>query len=239
MIDLHFVASPNGMKVSIMLEEIGLPYRKIPYDLFAGDQLKPEYRKINPNNRLPTIVDNAPEGGGEPVSVFESGACLVYLAEKTGKLLPTELRRRTQTIQWVMWQMAGLGPMSGQAHHFVRYAPEGNEYGVTRYVREAGRLFDVLEYRLAQEEYLAGNYSIADIASWPWVRTNALIGIDIGERKNLARWYKEIEERPAVLRGAAIPKESMQNGPEFLRPKMTPEQWSAMFGEKMYQAAKS
>lgn len=239
MIDLHFVASPNGMKVSIMLEEIGLPYRKIAYDLFAGDQLKPEYRKVNPNNRLPAITDNDPADGGAPLNVFESGACLVYLAEKTGKLLPTELRRRTETIQWVMWQMAGLGPMSGQAHHFVRYAPEGNAYGITRYTREAERLFDVMEYRLGQEQFLAGDYSIADIASWPWVRTNALIGVEIGERKNLARWYKTIEERPAVQRGGAIPSSSIQNTPEFQRPKLTAEQWSAMFGDRMFQAAKS
>lgn len=239
MIDLHFVASPNGLKVSIMLEEIGLPYRKIPYDLFNGDQLKPEYRKINPNNRLPAIVDKDPADGGAPVNVFESGACLVYLAEKTGKLLSTELRRRSETIQWLMWQMAGLGPMSGQAHHFVRYAPEGNEYGIARYTREAQRLFDVMDYRLGQEEYLAGDYSIADIASWPWVRTNALIAIDIGERKNLMRWYKAIEQRPAVLRGGKIPESSMQNTPEFQRPKLTPEQWSAMFGERLFRAAKS
>jgi GST-like protein len=238
MIDLHFVPSPNGMKVSIMLEEIGLPYRKIDYDLFRGDQLAPEYRKINPNNRLPAITDHAPADGGAPVNVFESGACLVYLAEKTGKLLATEFRRRTQTLQWVMWQMAGLGPMSGQAHHFVRYAPEGNEYGSTRYVRETNRLFDVMEYRLGQEAYLAGDYSIADIACWPWVRTNALIDIVIGERKNLARWYKDIERRPAVERGGKIPGNSMQTTPEFRRPKLTEEQWSALFGERMFAASK-
>src|ERR1700761_310177 len=177
MIELHHVGTPNGHKVTIMLEETGLAYRVVPYNLMNGDHFTPEFRKINPNNKLPAIVDTAPADGGAPYAVFETGAILIYLAEKSGKLLPTELRRRHLALQWLMWQMASLGPMHGQAHHFIRYAPDGQAYGVERYGKEARRLMHVLEYRLREAPYLAEEYSIADIACWPWVRAMQMIDI--------------------------------------------------------------
>lgn len=238
MIDLHFVPSPNGHKVSILLEETGLPYRMLEYDLFKGEQLSSEYRKVNPNMRLPALVDHDPIDGAEPVVVFESGACLVYLAEKAGDFLSAELRPRMQAMQWVMWQMAGLGPMAGQAHHFIRYAPESNEYSKMRYLNETNRLLDVLDYRLGQEAYLAGEYSIADIACWPWVRANRLISVEIGDRRNLRRWFDEIATRPAVVRGARLPEDSMQAGPANQRVELDAEQWSGLFGDKVLRAAK-
>lgn len=221
-----------------MLEEVGLPYRRLDYDLFNGEHLTGEYRKINPNMRLPALVDHDPEDCGEPVTVFESGACLIYLAEKTGKFLPTGLRPRMQTIQWVMWQMAGLGPMAGQAHHFIRYAPGSHEYSRTRYLNETRRLLDVLDYRLGQAEYLAGEYSIADMACWPWVRANRLISVEIGDRRNLRRWFDAIAARPAVVKGARLPEHSMQAGPPNQRVELTDEQWSALFGERMLQSSR-
>lgn len=239
MIDLHHVGTPNGHKVSIMLEEVGLPYRVIAYDLMKGEHFTPAFRRINPNNKLPAIVDHEPVGGGEPFAVFETGAILVYLAEKTGRLLPTDPRRRSLAMQWLMWQMAGLGPMHGQAHHFVRYAPEGQDYAVGRYMNEARRLMHVLEYRLAGAEYLAGEYSIADIACWPWVRAVRMIDIDLAGFPAVQRWWFAIDERPAVLagtgtRGLATPASYGQK-----RAQLTPEQWSNLFGERMLAAAET
>ena len=168
MIDLHYWTTPNGHKITIFLEETGLPYRIVPVNIGQGDQFKPEFLAISPNNRMPAIVDHEP-GGGKPISVFESGAILLYLAEKTGKFLPADLRGRYDVMQWLFWQMGGLGPMAGQNHHFGGYAPEKIPYAIERYVNETNRLYGVLNKRLADREFVAGDYSIADMASYPWV----------------------------------------------------------------------
>jgi GST-like protein len=238
MIDLYYVGTPNGTKVSIMLEEIGLPYRRIDYNLLEGEHLVPEFRKINPNNKLPAIIDQAPADGGGPLTVFESGAVLIYLAEKSGKLMSTDLRRRSLTIQWLMWQMAGIGPMNGQAHHFVRYAPEDQLYGVNRYTKEARRLLGVMEYRLKEAEYLAEDYSIADIACWPWITISSIIDIDLAEFPSVKRWADAIGGRDAVIRATA----STEAVPErFYRKRMelTADEWSNLFGERNQAAAQA
>jgi GST-like protein len=240
MIDVHFLASPNGHKVSIMLEELGLAYRLIPYSLLAGDHLDPGFRALNPNNRLPVIVDHDPADGGDPMAVFESGAILVYLAEKTGRLVPADPRGRSVAMQWLMWQMASLGPMNGQAHHFIRYAPEDLPYPTQRYVNEAGRLLDVMEHRLSRSRYLAGDsYSIADIACWPWIRAGRIIDVPVGDRPCLQRWYDAIAERPAVIAGAPLPENSMLAGPAGQKVPLTPEQRSILFGDKMLRASRN
>lgn len=237
MIDVHFVPTPNGNKVTIMLEETGLPYRLIPYNMLEGEHLTPEFRRINPNGRLPAIVDHDPPGGGEPFAVFESGAILVYLGEKAGgALLGEGPRGRSLVMQWLMWQMAGLGPMHGQAHHFIRYAPEGQDYGVARYGAEARRLLAVLEARLKAADYLAGDYSVADIASWPWVRATYAIGFDLEPYPNIRRWLEAIGERPAVKRGTETRNAANL---QSLRPVLTPEQWSNLFGENMLKSSEA
>jgi GST-like protein len=235
MIDVHFVPTPNGNKVTIMLEEIGLPYRLIPYNMLEGEHLTAEFRRINPNGRLPAIVDHQPTGGGAPFAVFESGAILLYLSEKAGgALIPTNPRRRSLAQQWLMWQMAGLGPMHGQAHHFIRYAPEGQDYAVARYGNEARRLLAVLEARLADVEYLAEEYSVADIACWPWVRATYAIGFELDPYPGICRWMAQVGERPAVKRGVET-----RNAPNLQsrRPVLTPEQWSNLFGENMLKSS--
>lgn len=240
MIELHYVATANGLKVAVALIELGLPYRVVNYDLFGGEHFTPEFRRINPNNKLPAIVDFDPVDGGEPFPVFESGAILLYLAEKTGKLLPTDPRARSVAQQWLIWQMAGLGPMHGQAHHFLRYAPQGQEYPSNRYRNEARRLLDVLDYRLNQARYLAGDeYSIADIAAWPWVGGATLIDMPSEQFPAIHRWHQEIAERPAVV--AALANKETGMVPEYFQaqPKLTEEQWSNTFGEKMLAAARS
>ena len=235
MIDLHTVATPNGHKVSIMLEEVGLPYTVIPYNIFAGDQFKPEFLLLNPNNKLPVIVDNEPLGGGEPFAVFESGAILAYLADKTGQLWPREARQRHTVLQWLMFQMAGLGPMHGQAHHFIRYAPDRQEYPTTRYLQEARRLLRVMDQRLAQTEYLAGSdYSIADIACWPWIRATRLISIDLHDYPQLQRWFRAIEQRPAVARGGSVIDDSVKTRPASSKVALDAAQWSALFGARQH-----
>jgi GSH-dependent disulfide-bond oxidoreductase len=235
MIDVHFVPTPNGHKVTIMLEEVGLPYRLIPYDMLKGDQLTPAYRRINPNGRLPAIVDHEPVGGGEPFAVMESGAILLYLSEKVGgAFMPQDPRRRSLAHQWLMWQMSGLGPMHGQAHHFIRYAPEGQDYGVARYGNEARRLLAVLERRLGVVDYLAEAYSVADMAAWPWVRATRAIEIDLSPYANISRWFAAVGERPAVVRGTEV-----KNAPNLssLRPTLSPEAWSNLFGENMLKSS--
>lgn len=232
MIDLHTVATPNGHKVSIMLEEVGLDYTVIPYNIFAGEQFKSELLAINPNNKLPVIVDHDPICGGTPYPVFESGAILLYLAEKSGKLIPADPRGRHDTIQWLMWQMAGLGPMHGQAHHFIRYAPGEHPYAHERYFNEALRLLKVMESRLGVVPYLAGEYSIADIACWPWIRGLRLISVSVDDYPNMARWYREIEARPAVERGGSVIDASIKTRPASEKVKLTDEQWSVLFGER-------
>ena len=169
MIDLHYWTTPNGHKITVFLEEAGLPYRILPVNISKGEQFRPEFLRISPNNRIPAIIDDAPAGGGRPVSVFESGAILQYLAEKTGKFLPKDLHGRVEVMQWLFWQMGGLGPMAGQNHHFGQYAPDKIPYAIERYVNETNRLYSVLDKRLGDREFVAGDYSIADMASYPWI----------------------------------------------------------------------
>ena len=203
MIDLYTWRTPNGHKVHIMLEEIGLPYTVHPIDIGAGDQFAPEFLEINPNHRIPAIVDR--DGpGGEPFSLFESGAILIYLAEKTGQFLPKEPRAQYEVLQWLMFQMGGIGPFLGQAHHFRQYAPEPIQYAIDRYTNEAARLYGVVDKRLADRDYLAGDYSIADIATFPWLRSHERQGQDLDDYPNVKRWFGEIAARPAVERGLAV-----------------------------------
>ena len=205
MIDLYTWATPNGRKISIMLEEVALPYEVIKIDITNDDQFSPEFLAINPNGKIPAIVDH--EGfGGRAMPVFESGAILIYLAEKTGKLLPSEPVTRLTAIEWLMFQMSALGPMLGQAHHFRRFAPERLPYAIERFEAEAARLYTVLDRRLGAVEYLAGDYSIADIASYPWITRHEWQGIALDDFPNVRRWFTSIASRPAVQRGMQVPK---------------------------------
>jgi GST-like protein len=206
MIELHYWPTPNGHKVTIFLEETGLPYRIVPVDISAGEQFKPEFLAISPNNRMPAIVDDEPEDGGAPVSVFESGAILVYLAEKTGQFLPRAQRPRAEILQWLFWQMAGLGPMAGQNHHFSLYAPEKLPYAIERYVKETNRLYGVADHRLTDRPFLAGEYSIADMAVYPWIAPYERQGQNLDHFPHLKRWFETIRARPAVERAYALAK---------------------------------
>lgn len=199
MIDLHYWTTPNGHKITIFLEEAGLAYEIKPVDINAGEQFHPDFLKISPNNRIPAIVDHAPSDGGAAISIFESGAILQYLAEKTGRFLPADLRGRTETMQWLFWQMGGLGPMAGQNHHFSLFAPEKIEYAIKRYVGETARLYGVMNDRLADREYLAEAYSIADMASFPWIVPHQRQGQSLNDFPNLKRWFDTIRARPAVV----------------------------------------
>jgi GST-like protein len=225
MIDLHYWTTPNGHKVTIFLEEARLPYRIIPVNISTGEQFKPEFLKIAPNNRIPAIVDQDPADGGEPVSVFESGAILIYLGEKTGKFLPTDLRPRAEVLQWLMWQMGGLGPMAGQNHHFVQYAPERIPYAMERYVKETNRLYGVLDRRLADRPFVAGEYSIADMAVYPWIVPYERQQQNLDDFPNLKRWFETIQARPAVERAYARAAEINT------QPTMTEEAKKIMFGQ--------
>lgn len=207
MIDLYYWPTPNGHKITIFLEEAGLPYRIRPVNISQGDQFKPDFLKISPNNRMPAIVDDEPAEAGLPVSVFESGAILLYLAEKTGRFLPKDLRGRFEVLQWLFWQMGGLGPMAGQNHHFSQYAPEKLPYAIERYVKETSRLYAVLDKRLAGREFVAGAYSIADMASYPWVVPHERQSQKLEDFPNLKRWFETIKERPAVQRAYGRAKE--------------------------------
>lgn len=200
MISLYYWTTPNGHKITIFLEEVGLPYNIVPINIGSGDQFKPEFIKISPNNRIPAIVDHEPAGGGKPISVFESGAILLYLAEKTGKLIPNDLGDRVEVLQWLFWQVAGLGPMAGQNHHFSSYAPEKIDYAINRYVNETGRLYAVLNKRLADREFVAGDYSIADIAAYPWIVPYERQGQKLEQFPSLRRWFETIQARPATIR---------------------------------------
>ncbi len=227
-IELYTWPTPNGHKIHIMLEEVGLPYNVHAIDIGAGDQFDADFLKISPNNKMPAIVD--PDGpDGEAHSVFESGAILIYLAEKTGKLLPSDPRKRSEALQWLMWQMGGLGPMLGQAHHFLQYAPETIEYARNRYSNEAKRLYGVLDKRLGETRYLAGDeYSIADIAAWPWTRFPERQGVDRNDYPNFVRWFDEIAERPAVKRGVEILANRRKEG-------FDPKAHEMLFGATQYQ----
>jgi GST-like protein len=228
MIDLHFVASPNGHKLSIMLLETGFEHRILRYDMLKGEHLTPEFRAINPNGRVPAIVDHDPIGGGPPYPMFETGAILIYLADKSGRFLPAEPRARYRAHQWLMWQMSGLGPMHGQAHHYIRYCPDPPAYALNRYLAEARRLMAVMDRRLAEAPYLAGEeYSIADIACWSWIRAARAIDIDIAAYPALADWFERVGERPAVREGAYVAPDNPQlrGG----KTPLTPEQWANLF----------
>ncbi|WP_119157256.1 glutathione binding-like protein [Caldimonas tepidiphila] len=204
MIDLYYWTTPNGHKIPLFLEETGLPYRIFPVDIGRGDQFEPEFLRISPNNRIPAIVDQAPADGGEPLAVFESGAILSYLADKTGQLLPREPRGRAEVLAWVFWQVGGLGPMAGQNGHFSHSAPEKIPYAIERYRKETARLYGVLDRRLASREFIAGDaYSIADIACYPWIVPHRMHEQDLADFPNVKRWFEAIRARPATARAYA------------------------------------
>ncbi len=226
-IDLYYWPTPNGHKITILLEELEIPYRVIPVNIGKGDQFKPDFLKIAPNNRMPAIVDHAPQDGGESISIFESAAIMQYLAEKHDRFLPRETRKKTETMQWLFWQMGGLGPMAGQAHHFRQYAPEKIEYAITRYTNEVNRLYGVMNKRLGDRDFLAGDYSIADMASWPWVVPYERQGQDLNEFPNLKRWFESIQARPAVEKAMNVGKEYRQK-PED----MNDESRKILFGQR-------
>ncbi|MGF1627651.1 MAG: glutathione binding-like protein [Alphaproteobacteria bacterium] len=231
MIDVYSWPTPNGHKVHIMLEECGLPYAAHPIDIGKGDQFSPDFLKISPNNKIPAIIDSdGPDGA--PVSVFESGAILLYLAEKTGRFMPgpDDPRGRIRVLEWVMFQMGGVGPMLGQNHHFRHYAPEQIPYAVARYTNEAGRLYGVIDRRLGEAAWLAGEaYSIADIATFPWLRSYERQGQKLEDFPNLKRWFETIAARPAVQRGVKVLTEKREEG----RP-MSDEEKKVLFGEQQY-----
>lgn len=226
MIDLHFWPTPNGHKVSIFLEEAGLDYRFLPVNIGKGEQFRPEFLKIAPNNRMPAIVDHAPADGGEPISVFESGAILVYLAEKTGKFLSADLRLRMKTLEWLFWQMGGLGPMAGQNHHFSQYAPEKIPYAIERYVKETNRLYGVLDRQLANNEWVAGaSYSIADMASYPWIVSHDKQSQKLEDFPHVKRWFDAMRARPAVIAAYAKGEPLRESA------NMTDEEKKVLFGQ--------
>jgi GST-like protein len=223
-IDVHYWPTPNGWKITIMLEELGTPYNIIPVNIGTGEQFKPDFLKIAPNNRMPAIVDYEPLGGGAPLALFESGAILEYLAEKYGKFMPKDPRGKYDVLQWLYWQMANLGPNSGQANHFRNYATEKISYGIKRYTDEVNRLYGVMNIQLAEREFLAGAYSIADMASWPWVILYERMGQDLNEFPHLKRWVDAIQARPAVVKGKAVGEE--------LRAEMSEEAKKVLFGQR-------
>jgi GST-like protein len=226
MIDVYSWPTPNGHKVHIMLEECALPYRAHAIDIGAGDQFKPEFLGISPNNKIPAILDSdGPDG--KPIALFESGAILIYLAGKTGKLLPKDVRGKYLTLQWLMFQMGGVGPMLGQAHHFRIYAPEKIEYAINRYTNESKRLYGVMDRRLKEVEFFAGEYSIADIAIFPWTRSHANQGVDLADYPNFRRWYDAVDQRPAVQRGVKVLADRR-------KPQMTDKDKETLFGATQY-----
>lgn len=232
MLDLYFWPTPNGYKVSILLEELGVPYNVVPVHIGKGAQFTPEYIAINPNSKIPALVDHeGPDGRALPM--FESGAIMMYLAEKHGfRFLPQETRARYLVIQWLMFQMSGLGPMLGQAHHFRNYTPDPVEYGIKRYTSEAGRLYGVVDRRLGESDYIAGaDYTIADMAIYPWLRAHKLQGQNIEDYPNIQRWYKQVRARPGVQRGLAVMDKKIS------RPENKPrgERWNVLFGDKQYE----
>jgi GSH-dependent disulfide-bond oxidoreductase len=225
MIDLYYWPTPNGHKITMFLEEAGLEYKIIPVNIGAGDQFKPEFLKISPNNKMPAIVDHAPSDGGNAVSVFESGAILVYLAEKTGKLLPKDLRGRKTALEWLFWQVSGLGPMAGQNHHFSKYAPEKIPYAIDRYVKETNRLYGVLDNRLDGQKFIVGDtYTIADIATYPWIVPWETQQQNLEEFQNVKGWLDAISNRPATVRAYAKAK------PYSNQPAMTEAAKKILFG---------
>src|ERR1700720_1784434 len=211
MIDVHYWTTPNGHKITIILEETGLEYKVIPVNIGKGEQFNAEFLAVSPNNRIPAIVDHDPTGGGKPIPGFESGAILLYLADKTGKFAGSDRRSRTEAIEWLFWQMGGLGPMAGQNNHFSNYAVEKLQYAMDRYRNEVNRLYGVLDRRLADRPYLAGDYSIADMASYPWIVPHERQGQKIADFPNVKRWLDAIAARPAVVRAYALVKDVNPN----------------------------
>ncbi len=228
MIDLYTWPTPNGHKVHIMLEETGIPYRVHPVNIGAGEQFAPDFLKISPNNKMPAMVDS--DGpGGKPISMFESGAMLIYLASKSGKFLPEDLAKKWSTLSWLMFQMGGVGPMLGQAHHFLGYAPEKIEYAMNRYKNEANRLYGVIERRLKESEYIGcDEYTIADMAIVPWLRYPDRQGVEIDEYPTLKKWRDKILERPAAKRGCEVLAERRRPGPH------TDKEREILFGKTQY-----
>lgn len=226
MIDLYYWPTPNGHKITMLLEEAGLDYSIHPVDISAGDQFKPEFLAFSPNNRMPAIIDTAPVDGGEPISVFESGAILLYLAEKTGQFLPREIRGRKTVMEWLFWQVGGLGPMAGQNHHFGLYAPEKIPYAIARYVNETNRLYGVLDRRLSGRQFIAGDaYTIADMACYPWIVPWKRQQQNLDDFPNLRQWFDAIRNRPATMRAYA------RGEPYTGRPTVTEEGKKILFGQ--------
>ena len=226
MIELYYAATPNGLKIKLFLEETGVPYEIRPVSISKGEQFEPAFLTISPNNKIPAIVDTEPTGGGAPVSIFESGAILVYLAEKTGRFLPKSLRGRTEVLKWVFWQVSGLGPMAGQAGHFRFYAPEPIPYGIDRYTKEVSRLYGVLDKQLAQHDYVAGEYSIADMAIYPWIVPHEPHGQKLGDFPHLKLWFETVQVRPAVVKsyeGVELPYSRSRN--------LSDEERQVLFGQ--------
>ena len=207
MIDLYYWTAPNGHKITLFLEETGLPHRIVPANIGKGEQFAVDFLKIAPKNRIPAILDHQPADGGVPQALFESGAILLYLADKTGQFIAPDLRGRNETIQWLFWQMAGLGPMAGQNHHFTQYAPQPIPYAIERYVKETARLYAVLDKHLAGREFIASNYSIADMACYPWIVPHQKQGQNLDDFPELKRWFESIRERPATQRAYALAKQ--------------------------------
>jgi GSH-dependent disulfide-bond oxidoreductase len=233
MIDLHYWPTPNGHKITMFLEETSIPYTIMPVNIGKGEQFQADFLAISPNNRMPAIVDHTPLERGAPITVFESGAILLYLAEKTEQFIPVDSRGRVDVLQWLFWQVGGLGPMLGQNHHFTRYAPEKIPYAIDRYVRETNRLYGVLNKRLADREFVAGAYSIADMAAYPWIVPHEAQGQKLEDFPHLKRWFEAIKSRPATLRayerGAAISTDTT----------MTEEARKVLFGQTAQNSTKS
>jgi GSH-dependent disulfide-bond oxidoreductase len=229
MIDLYYWTTPNGHKITMFLEETGLTYRIVPVNIGKGEQFTPEFLAVAPNNRIPAMVDHGPEGGDRPLSIFESGAILLYLADKTGQFIPGDLYGRNDVLQWLFWQMGGLGPMAGQNHHFSNYAPEKIPYAINRYVNETNRLYGVLNKRLADREFIAGDYSIADMASYPWIVPYKNQSQNIDDFPHVKRWMEAIAARPATERAYAKAKEV---NPNFGQPTIrTDDERKVLFGQ--------
>lgn len=226
MIELYYWTTPNGHKITMYLEETGIAYRLNPVNIRKGEQFEPSFLEISPNNRIPALVDTAPPDGGRPIPIFESGAILQYLAEKTGKLIPADLHGRTQAMQWLFWQVGGLGPMAGQNHHFALYAPEKLDYAIKRYGNETNRLYGVLNRRLADREFVTGDYSIADIACYPWVVPYERQGQNLDDFPHLKRWFHTIRARPATIRAYALEQRVNPNPSAH-----TDEQRKLLFGQ--------
>lgn len=226
MIDLYYWTTPNGHKITIFLEEAALPFKLIPINISTGDQFKHEFLKISPNNRIPAIVDHKPLEGNKPISIFESGAILLYLADKIKKFIPQDLRGRNETLQWLFWQMGGLGPMAGQNHHFVQYAPEKIPYAMTRYIKETSRLYGVLNKQLSDgRDYIVGEYSIADMASYPWIVPHKRQEQKIEEFPYLHKWFERIRQRPATIKAYDVAKTVN------VAPSVTEESKKILFGQ--------